>query len=122
MEQSKTSLSAGLVVRELLKGCTDKVYPIVASNATLPYISYRRRAIQTTDTKMRPSDTVQIEVNVFAETYESSVALAETVRSKLEYNQAEVEGLRMRSCVLSDSEEGWESDAYYQTLIFDIKI
>ncbi|MCH3980501.1 MAG: hypothetical protein LKE41_01010 [Prevotella sp.] len=120
--ENKTSLSAGIVVRELLKGITDKVYPIVASNSILPYISYRRRSMETMQTKSHPSDMVQIEVSVFTETYEESITLAEKVRERLEYNQKTVDGMRMRSCILVDAEEGWESDAYYQTLIFEIKI
>ena len=36
--------------------------------------------------------------------------------------QSEKDGLVMRSCVLTDSEEGYDSDAYAQQLVFNIKI
>lgn len=122
MAASKTSLSAGLIIYELLKGVTEQVYPVVADLSVLPYVRYFRRSMDNVQTKTRPSDTVQMEVDAYAKTYEESVSLAEEIRSRLECNQKEVDGMKMRSCVLVDSEEGWESDAYYQTLIFEIKI
>ena len=53
----KTSLSAGAVIREILlanadvKRRTGKIFPVMTSKAELPYILYRRAALQHNPTK-----------------------------------------------------------------------
>lgn len=129
-EVQKTSLSAGLIIRQLLLGSealtqrTRNIFPIVTDKAVLPYILYRRTALGHNPTKAgQPgADTVQMEVNVYAAAYDEGVELAEAVRTALDYAQGEVAGLRMRSCILTDSEEGWEDDAYVQAMVFTIKL
>lgn len=125
----KTSLSAGIVIRSLLlaseavSAITKKVFPVVTDKITLPYIYYRRLAMSTQQAKLSTgSDTVQIEVLCCADNYDDSLALAEAVRATLDTAQAEVDGLAMRSCVLTDCEEAWQDDAYVQQLIFNAKI
>lgn len=119
---AKTVLSAGIIVRKLLQGLSNKVYPIIDNESKLPYITYRRQGLDVVNTKVKPSDTAVIEVDVYAATYDESVSLAEQVRDKLEYNQSEANGLKMRSCVLDDAAEDWVENAYKQSLIFRIKI
>ena len=63
-----------------------------------------------------------IEVICYTEKYSEGVELAEAVRAALDGKQSEKDGLVMRSCVLTDSEEGYDSDAYAQQLVFNIKI
>lgn len=126
----KTSLSAGAVIRDLLLGSaavtalTDKVYPVATDTALLPYVIYRRSALEHNPTKAgQPgADTVQIEVACYAKTYAESVALAEAVRSALDYAQGASGGVKMRSCTLSDSEEAWQDDAFLQLLTFSARI
>lgn len=48
--------------------------------------------------------------------------MAEAVRAALDYAQGESDGLVMRSCILNDSEEAWQDDAYVQQLVFSVKI
>ena len=68
------------------------------------------------------ADTVTIEVICYTEKYGEGVELAEAVRAALDGKQGEKDGLVMRSCVLTDSEEGYDSDAYAQQLVFNVKI
>jgi len=133
MAASKTSLSAGAIIREILladaavAALTNKVFPVVTDQAVLPYILYRRAALSQNPTKAgNPgADTVQMEVICFADSYSASVELAEAVRGALD-NLRDVETndhtLAMRSCTLSDSEEAWQDDAYLQQLVFTVKI
>lgn len=130
MAQQKTSLSAGAIIRSILlsdeevKKRTNKVFPIVIDKAQLPYILYRRAALQHNPTKagMPGADTVTMEVVCYTAQYAEGVELAESVRAALDYNQGENAGLRMRSCMLTDSEEGYEDDAFLQQLVFQVKI
>lgn len=127
---TKTSLSAGVIIRELLSRDSDvrriakKIFPVVVDNAQLPYVAYRRSRLEHNPTKAKSpgSDTVQIEVNCYAETYEESVTLAEAVRAALDYAQGETPGLKMRSCILADAEEFYENDAFVESLAFKVQI
>ncbi|RRC99051.1 DUF3168 domain-containing protein [Prevotella sp. OH937_COT-195] len=129
-EVRKTSLNAGLIIRKILMESeavtqrTKKIFPIVIDKAELPYILYRRAALEHNPTKAgQPgADTVQMEVNVYTAAYSEGVELAEAVRAALDYAQGEISGLKMRSCTLTDSEEGWEDDACVQNMTFTIKL
>lgn len=130
MAQKKTSLSAGAVIRDILlsneevKRRTNKVFPIVIDNAQLPYILYRRASLQHNPTKagMPGADTVTMEVVCYTAQYAEGVELAEAVRAALDYSQGERDGVRVRSCTLADSEEGYEDDTFLQQLVFQVKI
>lgn len=123
---SKSSLSAGEIIRAVLAGSpvgvmATKIFPVMMDNAVLPYVSYRRISLEHSPVKgRRGPDKVGIEVSCFAAGYPASLELAEAVRNALDGRQAEHEGLVMRSCVLTDSSEEWQDDAFIQTLIFEI--
>ena len=127
---AKTSLSAGAVIRGILIADTDvmriakKVFPVVTDKAELPYVAYRRSRLEHNPTKAKNpgADTVQIDINCHAATYEKSIELAEAVRAALDYVQGEKDGLVMRSCTLVDGEEIYEDDAYVQCLTFQVQI
>lgn len=127
---TKTSLSAGAVIREILLGDADvrrrtnKIFPVVTSKAELPYILYRRAALQHNPTKARQpgADIVTMEVFCYTANYADGVELAEAVRKALDYAQGEKDGLIMRSCTLVDSEEDFTDDAFVQCLSFNVKI
>lgn len=128
-----TSLSAGKIIRKILTedetvkamGVT-KIFPVVTDTAILPYIAYRRKSVEANTVKSQSyignADTTSIEILCFTDDYESSISLAEAVRNALDGRQYEIDGLRMRSCVMTDSEEAWQDDAYVQRLIFTIKV
>lgn len=126
----KTSLSAGAIIRNMLlsdkevKTKTNKVFPVVTDKAQLPYILYRRADLTHNPTKvgMPGADTVTMEVVCYTAQYAEGVELAEATRAALDYKQGELDGIRMRSCILVDSEEGYEDDAYVQHLVFQVKI
>lgn len=125
----KTSISAGVVIRQMLLNCpavaarTNKVFPVVTDEARLPYILYRRASMEQIPVKSAAgADTVRIEVLCFTEKYAEGVELAEAVRSALDQQQDETDGLRIRSCTYIDGEESWQDDAYVQELDFSVKL
>ncbi|MBD5163608.1 MAG: DUF3168 domain-containing protein [Bacteroidales bacterium] len=130
MAVNKTSLSAGAIIRAVLledeevARRTTKIFPVVPDQAELPYILYRRSALEVNPQKSgQPgADTVQMEVLCFTARYSEGVELAEAVRAALDYITATHNGQRLRSCYLAESEESFEADAYIQQLIFNIKI
>lgn len=127
---AQTSLNAGVIIRDILINDADvsriatKVFPVVTDKATLPYVAYRRSRLEHNPTKAKNpgADTVQIDINCYAATYQESVELAEAVRAALDYAQGEKDGLVMRSCILTDGEELYEDDAYVQSLTFKVQI
>lgn len=130
MALTKTSLNAGAIIRSILmsnddvKKRTNKIFPIAIDSAQLPYILYRRASLQHNPTKagLPGADTVTMELVCYTAKYAEGVELAEMVRAALDYAQGESDGVRMRSCILSDSEEGYEDDAFVQRLVFQVRI
>lgn len=130
MAVPKTSLSAGAVIRAVLledaevAARTNKVFPVVADSAELPYILYRRASLSSNPQKSgQPgADEIQVEVICFTERYGEGVELAEAVRAALDMVSAEHEGMHMRSCYLLESEEAYQNDAFVQQLVFSIKM
>ena len=127
---AKTSLSAGAIIRGILIADADvsriakKVFPVVTDKAELPYVAYRRSHLEHNPTKAKNpgADTVQIDINCYAATYQESIELAEAVRAALDYAQGEKDGLVMRSCILADGEEIYEDDADIHCLTFQVQI
>lgn len=109
-------------VQQLARMC----YPIIApEKAVCPYIVYRRAGVGTTPTKLQGhADSASIEVMCCGKTYAQSVELAEAVREALDGIQAISDDgtISMRSCLLSDAKEEWDSDTYIQTLTFTARI
>ncbi len=129
MAVSKSSLSAGEIIRSILVEDTEvakrikKVFPVVEDKAELPYIVYRRTQLEQVPTKgQRGADSIGIEVLCYTAKYTEGVELAEAVRDALDGAQGAIPGLTMRSCFLVDSEEAWQADAYVQQLVFNVKI
>lgn len=129
MAVSKSSLSAGEIIRAVLTSDPEvtarakKVYPVVEDTAELPYVVYRRTQLEQGQVKgRRGNDNVTIEVLCYTKGYTEGVELAEAVRDALDNKTAEIDGLVMRSCYLTDSEEAWQDDAYLQVLVFNVKM
>lgn len=130
MAVPKTSLSAGAVIRAILLGNADvaarvnKIFPVVTDSAELPYIVYRRTKLEANPQKSgQPgADTIEMEVLCFTAQYGAGVELAEAVRGALDMARGEHDGMTMRSCLLTDSAESYQDDAFIQHLIFNIKI
>lgn len=127
-----TSIGAGSILRSMLlaseevkrmltKGtAAPRIFPVVSEKADLPYIVYRRSALQHNPTKagMPGADTVTMEVLCLTGDYAKGVELAEAVRRALDYKTT----AGVRSCMLTGAEEAWDADAFIQTLIFELKI
>lgn len=126
----RTCLSAGIVINEILthdedvKAIARCVFPVAKDKAELPYVAYRRTQLASSPIKNgKPSDSVYMEVMCYSKDYSESIDLAESVRAALDCKAYVTDdGLKMRSCILTDSEEGWADDAYLQQLVFEIKI
>lgn len=126
---SKTCISAGEVIRHLLtsdatvNSLVTKIYPVIEDNAQLPYVVYRRSGMQQSPIKHgMGADAIMMQVICYAKDYGSSVELAEAVRQVLDNAPStSYAGITMRSCLLTDCQEGWKDDAYIQNLIFTIK-
>ena len=130
MAVCKTSLSAGSIIRELLlkdpevSKRTKKIFPVATDTAVLPYILYRRASMEQRPTKggYPGADAVVIEIVCYTETYVEGIELEEAVRAEIEIVQEKKVDFFERSCMLIDSEEGYDNDAFAQQLIFNIKI
>lgn len=132
MAVNKTSLSAGLLIREILldnqdvSAITKHVFPLVTDKADLPYILYRRSGMSNVHSKNRSdhNDTIQMDIICFTATYAESIALAEAVRAALDGIEAvsNDKSLSLRSCDLIDAQETWEDNAFMQSLTFEAKI
>lgn len=135
VQSNMTSLSAGLLIYDLLStdegvmAIATKVFPVISeAGAKLPYICYRRgsnddRAVKT----LSGADTATIEVLCYSADYAESVQMAEAVRKAADgvqyrYDAPGGESLVARSIQMTDAEEGWQDDAYIQSLIFTVKI
>lgn len=126
-----TTLSAGKIIFAILNGNTDitdrvtKIFPVVASEAAvLPYIRYCRTGMSVNPQKagLPGADAALITVECYTANYQEGVELAEIVREALDFKQGETGTMRMRSCILTDSAEGWQDDAYIQELTFQVRI
>ena len=130
MAVNKTSLSAGAIIRAVLldnpvvAARTRKIFPVVTDQAELPYIVYRRASLESNPQKSgRPgTDMIELEILCCTASYAEGVELAEAVRGALDYTETEHDGLRLRACHLTASEESYEGDAYVQQLVFTAKM
>ena len=130
MAVPKTSLSVGEIIYDILTNDAEvssrvtKIFPVVADKANLPYIAYRRSRTEHDPTKAKNpgADTAQIDLLCCTADYADGVELAEAARAALDYQQAELDGLIMRSCTFAGGEEYYDSDAYVQELSFSIKV
>lgn len=128
MSINRTILSAGLPIRAMLLGNAElgkmvtKIYPIFVKEAILPYIVYNRVSLMQDVTKSGGADTANIDVDCYAASYEESIKIAEIVRSTLEFQTGEQDGVRIRRCFLVDSTEAYADDAFLQRLRFQVKI
>lgn len=90
---------------------------------SLPYIVYRRVAAKSNPVKGQGSaDKATVEVTIWAETVMESVDLAEKVLDALDGKDYYAGEPACRRCLLVDSDEGWEADAYCQRLVFEMAI
>lgn len=133
MEHAKTALNIGALIRAILLESDEvkslipdgKIFPLVTDETSLPYILYRRGALSQSPVKSKGGPScysVTVEVHCFAESYSESLAIANAVVSQLDGVNASWEGLRMRSCTLTDAEETCDGEAVDQILQFEIKI
>lgn len=129
MAADKSIISAGEIINNILTNDENvmahakKVYPVVSTESLLPYVVWRRSSLEQTAIKNgRGPTSAMIEVLCFSQEYTEGVELAEAVKTALDGRQSSFGGLTMRSCMLVDSEEGWQDDAFVQQMTFEIRI
>ncbi|MBJ2184559.1 MAG: DUF3168 domain-containing protein [Muribaculaceae bacterium] len=127
-----TSLSGGALVRAALlshpaiRDSVTRIFPVAVPEATLPYMVYRRTAMQPVAWKSHGSDdTLTVEITVCTAAYDEGVRLAEAVREVFDGTQIEIPelpALRARRSSIVDACETYEADAYIQIITINIKI
>lgn len=132
----RTILSVGEIIYDYLTGSekfgavAKKLFPIIAEEgATLPYVCYRRTATGQDPVKghVGGADRCQVTFVCYANTYDDSVDMVETLRELLEDGQwshtfEDGQTLRVRCSRVVDSDEGYDDDAYAQTLGVEFRI
>ena len=80
-----------------------KIFPVVADEALLPYIAYRRTGFEQRGTKAgQPgADEVRVELAICAATYAESVELAELARACMDGARWRTTDTIVRSCWLA---------------------
>lgn len=124
-----SSISVGIVLHDILsksdvKSSVTKIYPIVTAEAKLPYVYYEVTGMEQNPVKGSVgADTVHVEVNCLASTYGEAVELAEKVRGVLDCVQASTDdGLRIRSCHLTNMSHTFDDDAFIVSLDFTVRV
>ena len=122
----RQSLSIGKLIYSKLHEINQlgtHIYPLIAEQGTTtPYAIYSRTGITPSNNKDgNYQDTVYYEVKVVANTYYSSVALAEKVREKLTMRGYTFEDMTVWSNLTSATED-WQDNEYVQTLQFELEI
>lgn len=121
----RTILSIGILVKTLLRQCLPGV-PVYAVRAplegALPAVVYRRAELDAQQVKSgRPATTCYVEMEVWSDTYEQGIDIAETICSELDgrtYDWADGT-LRLRSCYLDNAyEDATQDGLYVQALRF----
>lgn len=97
---------------------TRKIYPLMTTEAKLPYIVYSVTNLVETRVKGGGYDTATVELDCYATTYDTAADIAEAVRDALE--RRDLEGIRV--CYLQGLRDNCTGDAYQFTLTFLIKI
>lgn len=99
----------------------DCIFPLIANEDTpLPYIIYSRENISSEYTKdFLVSEEVGVSIDIFSKDYTESCEIASIVRNIFELHREPEYGVR--DCRLSAVYEEVYSDAYSQTLKFNIK-
>lgn len=124
-EKIISAISAGKDLRECLVnadgivGVATDVYPIIGVNCTLPYIAYRCKGMQETQTKDRflgPSR-ANYEIVVYDDNYDRSIELAEAVRTAV----LDLETDLISDVSLTNRYEGITEDCYYQAIEISLK-
>lgn len=122
--KKNNSLHIGKAVYEVLK---DKIqiYPVIADkSASYPFAVYRRTSISTQNTKdiYNFTEWPVLQIVIASKDYDESVALADLVKDSLVHKRGVSNNVHIEDCLLIDSSENWNNDAFIQELVFRFKI
>lgn len=120
----RSILSIGLLVKILLEACLPDV-PVYAGESplegSLPAVVYRRSELDSQQVKSgRPATACYVEMEVWSDTYEEGIDIAETIYANLDGKTCEWgSGLRLRQCFLDNAyEDATQDGLYLQALRF----
>lgn len=116
------ALLTGIALNDLLKPLGLPVYPCISpADETLPYIIYRRSALDPLQVKTgHPTVKTTHRVAVYSATYTQSANLAADVVTRLNsLNPQTLHPYGIRRILLINAEEGYDNDAFYQLLTFE---
>lgn len=120
-----TALKAGRILKEMLNDIAP-TYPIVVEKDNpAPFITYRRTATSTTDTKDYSfRKTLSYDINVVAKSYDESVSKCQDCWEILDGFRGYVAGLDVDEIRVINSSEGYNfnTDEYIQTMTVQVKI
>ena len=106
--------------KELNKIVSNKIYPLLADEATtFPFIIFRRNSIDTEYTKDgRVYDVCSVSIAVASTTYEQNIRISERVRELIELRRSE----HINYSILSSVNEDYLEDTYITELVFRITL
>lgn len=121
----RSILSIGILVKALLEACLPNV-PVYAGESplegNLPAVVYRRAELDAQQVKSgRPATTCYVEMEVWSDTYEKGIDIAETIFANFEGRTATWNDgrIQLRSCYLENAyEDATQDGLYLQTLRF----
>lgn len=120
----RSILSIGLLVKTLLEECIPDV-PVYSGESPLegklPAVVYRRSELDAQQVKSgRPATACYVEMEVWSDSYEEGIDIAETICANLDGKTCEwSSGLRLRQCFLNNAyEDATQDGLYLQALQF----
>lgn len=130
MTSATTIISAGLAIREVLASDQNlnlalrgQIYPVMADEATAPYICYNMTGVEQGNAKGYDGPATGIfEMAVYAKTYLEACVIAERVRELLHNYSGTAAGLVVRSSAITNCVDGYDADAYVKVLTLTLKV
>lgn len=124
MKLSTDNLYIGSFINEQLEPILP-TYPVIADKgATGDYCVFRRTSFVAKNTKdvYNYEETITIEIIAVSNTYKGSIALAQSIKDKLENYRGKWKNTLITSITMDNTNEDWVNDNYLQRLYFTINI
>lgn len=103
----------------------DRVYPEVANQQDAkPYVVYNVRSNDPSDTQKGPSelDTAAVEINCYAPTYETAIAISVAVRAAIDRVQGTYNGVNVQSCQYQSEVMGFDEPQRLYRVMADYQV
>jgi len=103
----------------------DRVYPEIANQQDAkPYVVYNVRSNDPSDTQKGPSelDTAAVEINCYAPTYETAIAISVAVRAAIDRVQGTYNGVNVQSCQYQSEVMGFDEPQRLYRVMADYQV